>query len=140
MRTIILLLLASVLLVSCGGKKEIKQVSQESKTATEAFAVADAVREAFIKKDQEAIKKHVSEAGFRDVMAGSRAYDDVALTFTPRWIEIEGGKLLLNISWKSSWRVSGRQMDERGMTVFALEGNPLKLTKILRANPFIPPQ
>ncbi|MBI5847528.1 MAG: hypothetical protein HZB31_06185 [Nitrospirae bacterium] len=137
MKKIALLLLVSVLLVSCGGKKEVKQVSQESKAATEAFSVADTIRNAFIKKDLETIQRNTTEAGFRDIMSGRQVFDSVDIIFTPRWIEMEGDRLLVNISWKSSWVTSGRKTDERGMTVFVMEGNPLKVTKILRANPFI---
>lgn len=137
MKQIALLLLASFLLASCGGKKEIKQVSQESKTATEAFAVADTIRNAFIKKDSATIQRNATETGFKDIMAGRQVFESLDITFTPRWVEIEGDQLLVNISWKSSWILSGRKTDERGMTVFVMEGNPLKVTKILRANPFI---
>jgi hypothetical protein len=33
--------------------------------------------------------------------------------------------------------LSGRKTEERGMAVFEMQGNPLKVTRILRANPFI---
>ncbi len=136
MKKITLLLLASILLVSCSGKKEIKQVSQESKTATEAFGIAEMIKNAFVKKDSTTIQRHTTDAGFRDIMAGSKVFDSVDITFTPRWVEIEGDQMLVNISWKSTWILSGRKTDERGMAVFVMEGNPLRVTKILRANPF----
>jgi uncharacterized protein YcfL len=137
MKKITLLLLACLLLVSCGGKKEVKQITQESKTATEAFGVAETIKNAFIKKDSATIQRNATEAGFKDITAGKQGYDSVDITFTPRWVEIEGDKLLVNISWKSTWLSSNRKTDERGMAVFVMEGNPLKVTRILRANPFI---
>lgn len=137
MKKIALLLLASVLLVSCGGKKEVKQVTQESKTATEAFGVAETIKNAFIKKDLATIQKNSTEAGFKSIAAGKQVFDNVDITFTPRWAEIEGDQMTVNISWKSSWILSGRKIEERGMAVFVMEGNPLRVTKILRANPFI---
>ena len=137
MKKIVLLLLASLLLLSCGGKKEVKQVTQESKAATEAFGVAETIRNAFVKKDSATIQRNATEAGFKDITAGRQVFDSVDITFTPRWVEIEGDKILVNISWKSTWMRSGIKSDERGMAVFVMEGNPLKVTKILRANPFI---
>jgi hypothetical protein len=137
MKKITLLLLASVLLVSCGGKKEVKQISQESKTATEAFGVAETIKNAFVKKDSATIQRNATEAGFKDITTGKQVFDSVDITFTPRWVEIEGDQMFVNISWKSTWLLSGRKTDERGMAVFVMEGNPLKVTKILRANPFI---
>ena len=139
MKKTALILLACILLVSCG-KKEVKPVSQESKATTEAFAVAETVKNAFIKKDLITIQKNSTEEGYRAITANSKSYDSVDITFTPRWVEIEGSQITVNISWKSSWTVSGRKTDERGMAVFAMEGNPLRVTKILRANPFIFPQ
>ena len=139
MKKIALLIFAVALLVSCS-KKEVKQVSQESKTASEAFAVAETIKAAFLKKDSATIQKNTSDIGFRDVTANKKVYDSVDITFTPRWIEIEGDRLLVNISWKSSWTISGRKADERGMAVFVMEGNPLRVAKILRANPFVFPE
>lgn len=137
MNKIALLLLASFLIISCGGKKEVKQVTQESKAATEAFGVAETIKNAFIKKDSTTLQRNATEAGLKDIMAGRKVFDSVDMTFTPRWVEIEGDKILLNISWKSTWMLSGRKTEERGMAVFEMQGNPLKVTRILRANPFI---
>lgn len=135
MKKITLLLLACMLLVSCS-KKEVKQTTQESKSAIEAFGIAETIKNAFVKKDLTTLQRNTTEAGMKDVMSGKQAYDSVDITLTPRWVEIEGEQMLVNISWKSSWTLSGRKSEERGMAVFVMEGNPLKLTRILRANPF----
>ncbi|MDP2158372.1 MAG: hypothetical protein Q8K68_11760 [Nitrospirota bacterium] len=137
MKNITLLLIACMLLVSCGGKKAVKQVTQESKAATEAFGVAETIKSAFVKKDLATIQRNATEAGFKDITTGKQVFDSVDLTFTPRWVEIEGEQMHVNISWKSTWTLSGRKTEERGMAVFVMEGNPLKVTKIHRANPFI---
>jgi hypothetical protein len=47
---------------------------------------------------------------------------------------------MLNITWKSKWTVQGKQLEDRGMAVFVMEGRPLKLSRIMRANPFVAPQ
>jgi len=137
MKKILLLLLAGVLLVSCG--KEVKQVSQDSKITLEAFALAETVKNAFIVKDDITLKKSSTETGYRDIMENTRAYDRVELTFTPRWVEIENNQLQVNIAWKDVWIVAGKSTEERGMAVFVMEGVPLKITKILRGNPFVFP-
>ena len=139
MKKILLIVLAGVLLVSCGGK-EVKQVSQESKTGTEAFALAETIKNAFVVKDAITLRKNSTEAGYKDITANTRTYDSVELTFTPRWVEIEHDKLHVNISWKSTWVISGKSIDERGMAVFTMEGTPLKVSGILRGNPFICPE
>jgi len=138
MKKVLLLLFVGVLLVSCG-KKEVKQVSQESKLTQEAFTLTETVKNAFMVKDNITLKKSSTEEGYRDITTNTREYERVELTFTPRWVDIEGNQLHLNISWKSTWVASGRSTEERGMAVFVMEGIPLKISKVLRGNPFVFP-
>src|ERR1700690_1134680 len=139
MKKIVILLFAVLALASCG-KKEVKQVSQESMASLEAFALADTIRTAFINNDRIAIQKNSTTEGYKDITAGKKAFDKVELFFTPRWVEIENNQTYLNISWKSAWTNVGRKSEDRGMAVFVMEGRPLKVSKILRANPFISPE
>lgn len=127
-------------LISCSSKKTVKQASQESRYSQDAFVVAETLRDAFVKKDLATLRQHSTEDGLKDLTANRNVYDTAELSFTPRWVEIEGGKIFVNIAWTSVWTLSGRRHDARGMTVFLMEGQPLKLTKILRANPFIFPE
>jgi hypothetical protein len=131
-------LFAAIFLFSCG-KKEVKIASQESKTAEEAFALAETIRDSFIKNDRDAIQKNTTEGGYKDVTANRKSYDSVELAFTPRWVEIEQNKVTLNITWKSKWTTGGKKAEDRGMAVFVMEGMPLKLSGILRTNPFMLP-
>ncbi len=128
----------SLLSVSCS-KKEVKQVSQESKMSLEAFTLAETVKNAFIRNDRGVLQNNSTEEGFKDITANTQVYDSVDITMTPRWVEIEAEHLLVNIAWKSTWIVSGRRTEERGMAVFKMQGKPLKIAKILRGNPFLYP-
>lgn len=139
MKKLALFLLICTALFACS-KKEVKPVSEESKTTTEAFALAKTIKKAFIKKDLATLEKNSTIDGLRDITAYGKGFDDVEITFTPRWMEIEDEQINLNISWKSRWVVSGQRKEGRGMAVFVMEGSPLKLTKILRANPFVLPE
>ena len=140
MKKIALVLLVCCAAVSCGGKKEVKQVSQESKAATEAFVLAETIKDAFIANNLDTLQKNSTTEGFRDITANTKTFDRVELSFTPRWVEIESSQLMLNIAWKSTWMRSGQQSEERGMAVFVMEGTPLRVSKILRANPFVFPE
>jgi hypothetical protein len=139
MKKILLLALACVMLISCG-KKEVKPASQESKMTMEAFALAETIKNAFIVKDDITLKKNSTESGYKDIMANTKSFDRVELSFTPRWVDIETNQLHVNISWKSAWIVSSKSTAERGMAVFVMKGTPLKVSNILRANPFVMPQ
>jgi hypothetical protein len=127
-----------LILVSCG-KKEIKPVSQESKTALAAFNLADKIRKDFVEKDMAAIRQNSTEKGYEDITAGNVSFDSLELTFTPRWVEIDNNKVTVNISWTSNWVIGGKKKEDRGMAVFVMEGIPLKVAGIKRANPFVAP-
>jgi hypothetical protein len=139
-RTALILLVIFLMVPFSCGKKEVKPESQDSKTAKEAFALAENIRDAFIRNDKEALAGETDENGFKDITASSVSYESVDLTFTPRWVEIDQAKVMLNITWKSKWTVQGKQLEDRGMAVFVMEGRPLKLSRIMRANPFVAPQ
>jgi len=137
----LILLVFLMILTACGGKKEVKQVSTESRLAQEAFAVAEVLRSAYVKKDFSTIAENCTATGYRDIVDSIKHFDSAELTFTPRWVEIEGtrapqAKLYLNIAWRGSWSVGGDTIKERGMAVFLFEGRPLKLSRIVRGNPF----
>jgi hypothetical protein len=139
MRKLLLILFLGIVLVSCGKKETVKHESADSLLSQEAFTLAETVRTAFIDKDIATLKKNSLDEGYKALSANKKVYDRVELTFTPRWVEIDKAKVFLNIAWKSKWTTSDRIADDRGMAVFVLEGKPLKLSKILRANPFVHP-
>jgi hypothetical protein len=139
MKNTVFLLSFLVLLFSCSSK-EVKPVSPESKTALEAFSLAETVRTAFIKNDLLTLQNNSLPEGYTDITVNRRPFDSVDLTFTPRWVEIEKDKVILNVAWKSLWTASGKTFADRGMAVFVLEGSPLKIAKIPRGNPFIFPE
>jgi hypothetical protein len=126
------------LLISCG--KEVKKVSQESAIAQEAFRLAETLRYAYVKNDRAVLEKNSTKEGYRELIGGIKSFDSVELTFIPRWVEIEDGAVYLNVSWKGTWTVTGKRTEDRGMAIFVLEGRPLKLARVLRANPFKQPE
>ncbi|GAB4406554.1 MAG: lipoprotein [Thermodesulfovibrionales bacterium] len=136
----LLLFIVLTLFTACGGKKEVKQVSPESKISQEAFSVAEILRSAYLKRDFSTIADNCTEAGYKDIIDSIKHFDSAELTFTPRWVEIEKSKVYLNITWKGSWTIGGDVAKERGMAVFLFEGRPLKLSKIVRGNPFQYPE
>lgn len=139
-RRFLIFIVTLFVLNACGGKKEVKQVSLESKIAEEAISVMESIKELYIKKDLSTISEKATPEGYREIMDSIKHFDSVELNFTPRYIEIEQTKVYLNIAWKGTWSLGKETFRERGMAVFLLEGKPLKLSKILRGNPFIYPE
>ncbi len=122
-------------LLSCG-KKELKKETPEGRLASEAASLIERLREAYVKKERSRIEDYVTPQMARSILHSMGNFDSVDLTFTPVWMEIEGEKITVNVSWRGSWQASGRVTEDRGMAIFELKGQPLKVDKVLRANPF----
>ncbi len=135
----IVLLIAIIFLISCG-KGEVKKVSEESKLAQEAFELAETIRSAYIKNDREILERNFTADGYRELIGAIKSFDSAELTFTPLWVEIEDSIVSLNVSWKGTWIAGGKRTEDRGVAVFVLEGRPLKLSQVRRANPFRQPE
>ena len=132
-------LLMAVLLLSCG-KKEVKQVSQESKLAQEAFQVAETLRQAYVKNSRSTLEDNSTKDGYRELIGVMKKFDKVELSFTSTWVEIRDSSVYLSVSWKGVWTVGSKSREERGLGIFVLEGNPLKLATVQRDNPFRQPE
>ena len=127
------------LLVSCG-KKEVKQVSEDSKITQESFMLADVIKNAYIKNDLPTLEKNTTKDGYKDIIEARKYFDSTDLSFTPHWVEIDGSIVNLQVSWKGTWTLKGKRIEDRGLAVFVMEGRPLKLAKVLRDNPFRKPE
>jgi hypothetical protein len=126
-------------LTSCG-KKEVKPISEESRIAQEAFKIADTIRVAYLSSDRKTLEKNSTKDGYRELIGAIKKFDSAELFFTPTWVEIEGSTVNLTVSWKGVWIIGDTKKEGKGIAVFVLEGNPLKLEQVLRANPFREPE
>jgi hypothetical protein len=137
--SIVSFIIAGLLLVSCGGK-DVKPVSKDSELAQEAFKLTETLKDAYLSNDRGSLEKNSTKDGYRELMEALKSFDKAELTFTPTWVEIQDATVNVSISWKGTWVVKGKSTEERGLGVFILEGTPLKLGKIQRANPFQQPE
>jgi len=135
----LLMLVMPAFLMSCGGKA-VKPVSPEAKLAQEAFSLAETLRAAYAENDRSALATNSTSEGYKELSGVIKAFDKVELSFTPTWVEIRDKSVYLTVSWKGVWLVKGKTSEERGQAIFALEGTPLKLAQIQRANPFKQPE
>ena len=139
MKKLILSFLVLFFLVSCG-KSEVKQVTEDSKTAKEAFALIGAIKDAYVKRVMKSIEGLTTRDGYRTVLGAMKSFDSAELTFNPAFVEIDGDTVNVNVSWKGVWKKDRKITDERGMAIFILREKPLKVHNILRANPFRYPE
>jgi len=138
-KALILLLIAVLPLLSCG-KKEVKKVTEESKTAQEAIALAEEIKEAYLKKDLAVIEKDTTKEGYIELLGARKSFDKAELAFSSKWIEIEKTAVSMKIAWSGKWVVGEQVSEERGTAIFIFKGSPLKLSRVLRANPFRQPE
>jgi len=139
MKRFLALGLILLVFVAACGKKEVKRVSSDSALTTEAFTVAEKIREAYLKNDLAALEKFSTREGYRSVINAKKSFDSAELAFTPMLVEIYGDTVHLYISWNGNWKKGGNVTEDRGLAVFVLKEKPLKLDEILRANPFSKP-
>jgi hypothetical protein len=139
MRKILFIAMAVLLLGACG-KQKVKVQTEDSKLAVEAFALAENMREAYVNKNFKAFEHYATARGLRDVNRRLKDFEKVELFFTPKWVEIDAERLVLNVAWEGTWTIRGREREEHGMAVFELTGRPLRLNKIVRSNPFTNPE
>jgi len=139
MKKIAIILIVTLSVISCG-KKEVKKVTAESKIAQEAFAVSEEIKEAYLKKDLPSIEKNTTKEGYRELIGAIKSFDKAELTFSDKWVDIDKAAVSLKIAWEGKWVVRGETIEERGTAIFIFEGSPLKLSRILRNNPFRQPE
>jgi hypothetical protein len=132
-------LILMVFVVACG-KKEVKKSSQDSMLSTEAFAVAENLRQAYLKNDRDLLEKNTTKLGYVSIASARKSFDSAELTFTPALVELYGDSVHLYVSWNAVWKRDNETIEDRGLAVFVLKDKPLKLDEILRANPFNKPE
>lgn len=140
MKRLVALGLILLIFVAACGKKEVKKVSADSALTTEAFAVAEKIREAYLKGDRATIERYTTGAGYRSIIAARKSFDSAELTFSPMLVEIYGDTIHLYISWNGTWKRGGKTTEDRGLADFIMKEKPLKLDEILRENPFSRPE
>lgn len=132
-----------ILLFSSCSKDEIKGPSQEAIIAKEAMDLVNSIKEAYMAQDEEKIKQMIdSEQVLKDLsFSGGPTVTSppTSLEFLFRWIDIYDSKADVYVSWKGLWKKDSKEIEQKGLALFVLEGKPFKLKKILRENPFVRP-
>jgi len=131
-------LLLTVIGLSACAKKKIKP-SDDSIMAKEALSVIESIRASYQKNDIETLRKNLSSE-LLDTISKELFFDKATLSFNPKWVKIHGAVIAVNMSWHSTWTVKGRELKDRGLCVFYLEGNPQRLIKIEGDIPFNVPK
>jgi len=132
----VLVFLLIFFLFSCGGKKQVKPPSEEYSYTQEAFKAVDEMRKAYQNKDNYGIRTYCSESAYREIITSIKPFDKAELEFEPVLGEMESDGYKLYISWNGKWTYLNKETEERGLAIFLMKGNPPKIERIIRGNPF----
>jgi len=138
-RSLVILFGLFLILSACGKKAEVRP-SPEAVRAKEAFQLAEKLRTAYLIRDRSRFEALTTRKGYLKIIGSIREFDSATLEFTPRWVDMEGTRVILYINWKGTWKKAGKSYSDEGLSTFVLEGSPLRLDDILRANPFSRPE
>ncbi|MBS1232727.1 MAG: lipoprotein, partial [Nitrospirae bacterium] len=97
-------------------------------------------RQAYVNNSRSTLEDNSTKDGYRELIGVMKKFDKVELSFTSTWVEIKDSSVYLSVSWKGVWTVGSKSREERGLGIFVLEGNPLKLATVQRDNPFRQPE
>jgi len=128
-------------IVSCGGKKEIKQLPSEVKDVKKAFEIIDKIKNAYTKKDMITLKKFTTKKCYLYLISSIKEFDKVKLNFVPQWVDIKNNNIIIiYIEWNGIWKIKNKQYRKNGFVVFKILTSSFQLDEILRANPFSQPE
>jgi hypothetical protein len=131
-------LILLVFVIACG-KKEVKKQSQDSILSVEAFAIAENLRQAYLKNDRDLLEKNSTRLGYLSISGARKSFDSAVLTFTPALVEVYGDAVHLYVQWNGTWKRGEEVIEDRGLAIFVMKEKPLRLDEILRVNPFNKP-
>ncbi len=138
-RLLIIFLLFTIISSSCS-KKDVKKTPEEGINARNAINFVERLKSVYMNKDESSLEPFVEST---DVLAKYFSFSTkpIKLDFTPRWVEIEGSRIDVYISWKGIYPVNQKEVELRGFALFVLSKedsgkDSFVLKKILRENPF----
>ncbi len=140
MKKILALMLIFLVFTAACGKKEVKKPTADSLLATEAFALSEKIRAAYVARDMSALRANTTPEGYKAIAESIKPFDAVTLEFRPLLFDIRDSKMTLYISWSGTWTKHGQKAEERGLVTLRLKGSPLKVDDVQRASPFRYPE
>lgn len=137
---IILIMVLALSVVSCGGKKKkTKHEPMESKIAKDAIDTVNSLKNAYESIDTNMARRLTTSKGFDQYKKSLKAFQNVELSFTTKWVDIDRHVIKVYMAWDGTWTASGYNTSETGLAVFVMKGSPPVIDEVLRANPFAQP-
>jgi len=129
----------SMALLSCSSNKIVKSDTSGIDITQSANKTIEIIKGAYLKKDMDQIQALTTDDTFRLLKTQIKNFDQASLSLTPIWVEINKDTIQLSFSWEGTWKQDNKTTKERGVAVFVLLPETLKLSQILRSSPFLFP-
>jgi len=94
------------------------------------------MRKAYQNKDNYGIRKYCSESAYREIITSIKPFDKAELEFEPVLGEMESDGYKLYISWNGKWNYLNKETRRKRTRYILMKGNPPKIERIIRGNPF----
>ncbi len=134
----VITLIPCFILSSCS--KEVKPVPPEATITDRALEITERIKDAYTEKDKKRIRDLTTQNGYGDIISLLKEFDSAELYFTPKWVEIKEGIVQIHMAWSGKWKQNKKVINERGLAIFILQREPLRVSKISRDSPFTYPQ
>jgi cell division septation protein DedD len=128
------IIILGLILLGCG-KDQVKP-SADSTLTQQALNSIRTIITAYEEKDRNTLRNHLAP-GIADSILEELSFEKAELSFVPRMVRIIGPAVNINLTWQGTWTIQGNGMKNRGIAVFVLEGEPLKLVKVEGDTPFL---
>ncbi|KJR43696.1 lipoprotein [Candidatus Magnetoovum chiemensis] len=133
-------LLILLMFTSCSKKKVRKIQPLDAKITIAALESINKIRELYQERNFDGIRGLTTSEGYDQIEGSIKDFTSAELKFTPKWVEINGDTIQVNIYWTGKWKTSADEIEENGLALFILKGAAPKVDRVLRSNPFSKPQ
>ncbi len=135
-----LILLSSILftLPSCA-KKKLTPTPFEARIGNTSVSVMQEFKDAYEDRDISEMRRLSTSDGFRQISVLMKDFDIAELDLNPKWLDIKDKEILLYMSWKGKWIKNNDTTNERGLALFILKRDSMRLDQVMRSSPFIYP-
>jgi|COG998Drversion2_1049125.scaffolds.fasta_scaffold20682_2 hypothetical protein len=131
-----LLIISLSALISCASDDE-KAPSVEVNMANRAFDLSIGIKEAFLRKDGDALRRLCGKDLSDELVFVMEEFKGKDIDFKMRWVDIdEEGEMHLYIQWNKFMGDSARGEQISGLALFVLNRDFIAV-EIMRENPFI---
>ncbi len=136
-KTCLLVVLLAVLSLGCS--KDAVKPSEDSLITTNALAVIEAIKEAYVNKSEANIHTHMGSSLASSVIK-NLYFEQAVLRLTPRLVKLTDTSVNVNLNWQGTWQFANdKEVKISGVGNLIFHRETMELTSVDGDNPFMTP-